>query len=73
MTAFDSGDYWSPQKGVASSVLLFLQSRLEESGQMFHSLSFLILQLYFYLFYEATEPTKEVFTQAKIVMCWYLL
>ncbi|KAL1202154.1 Protein SEMI-ROLLED LEAF 2 [Cardamine amara subsp. amara] len=38
MTAFDSGDYWSPQKGVASSVLLFLQSRLEESGENCHVL-----------------------------------
>ncbi|XP_013660624.2 protein SEMI-ROLLED LEAF 2-like isoform X3 [Brassica napus] len=32
LNAFDSGDYWSPQKSVASSVLLFLQSRLEESA-----------------------------------------
>ncbi|CAF2261510.1 protein SEMI-ROLLED LEAF 2-like isoform X1 [Brassica napus] len=32
LSAFDSGDYWSPQKSVASSVLLFLQSRLEESA-----------------------------------------
>ncbi|KAG7596001.1 Armadillo-type fold [Arabidopsis suecica] len=38
LTAFDSGDYWSPQKGVASSVLLFLQSRLEESGENCHVL-----------------------------------
>ncbi|XP_010457707.1 PREDICTED: uncharacterized protein LOC104763859 [Camelina sativa] len=38
LTAFDSGDYWNPQKGVASSVLLFLQSRLEESGQECHVL-----------------------------------
>ncbi|CAN7053691.1 unnamed protein product [Brassica oleracea var. botrytis] len=32
LNAFDSGDYWSPQKSVAPSVLLFLQSRLEESA-----------------------------------------
>nr|VDD08388.1 unnamed protein product [Brassica rapa] len=32
LNAFDSGGYWSPQKSVASSVLLFLQSRLEESA-----------------------------------------
>ncbi|CAN8311400.1 unnamed protein product [Cochlearia groenlandica] len=38
LNAFDSGDYWSPQKGVASSVLLFLQSRLEESGENCHVL-----------------------------------
>ncbi|XP_010485557.1 PREDICTED: uncharacterized protein LOC109124630 [Camelina sativa] len=38
LTAFDSGDYWNPQKGVASSVLLFLQSRLEESGENCHVL-----------------------------------
>ena len=38
LNAFDSGDYWSPEKGVASSVLLFLQSRLEESGENCHVL-----------------------------------
>ncbi|EOA36798.1 hypothetical protein CARUB_v10008206mg [Capsella rubella] len=38
LTAFDNGDYWYPQKGVASSVLLFLQSRLEESGENCHVL-----------------------------------
>ncbi|WZZ77341.1 hypothetical protein YC2023_097913 [Brassica napus] len=38
LNAFDSGDYWSPQKSVASSVLLFLQSRLEESGGSCHVL-----------------------------------
>ena len=38
LNAFDSGDYWSPDKGVASSVLLFLQSRLEESGENCHVL-----------------------------------
>ncbi|XP_056857578.1 protein SEMI-ROLLED LEAF 2-like, partial [Raphanus sativus] len=38
LNAFDSGDYWSPQKSVASSVLLFLQSRLEESGENCHVL-----------------------------------
>ncbi|XP_033132325.1 protein SEMI-ROLLED LEAF 2 isoform X2 [Brassica rapa] len=38
LNAFDSGDYWSPQKSVASSVLLFLQSRLEESGGNCHVL-----------------------------------
>ncbi|CAA7026470.1 unnamed protein product [Microthlaspi erraticum] len=38
LTAFDTGNYWSPQKGVASSVLLFLQSRLEESGENCHVL-----------------------------------
>ncbi|VVA90142.1 unnamed protein product [Arabis nemorensis] len=38
LNAFDSGNYWSPQKGVASSVLLFLQSRLEESGENCHVL-----------------------------------
>ncbi|CAH8354406.1 unnamed protein product [Eruca vesicaria subsp. sativa] len=32
LNAFDSGNYWSPQGSVASSVLLFLQSRLEESA-----------------------------------------
>ncbi|CAH8308963.1 unnamed protein product [Eruca vesicaria subsp. sativa] len=32
LNAFDCGSYWSPEKGVASSVLLFLQSRLEESA-----------------------------------------
>ncbi|XP_010522186.1 PREDICTED: uncharacterized protein LOC104800896 isoform X2 [Tarenaya hassleriana] len=36
--AFDVGNYWSPQKGVASSVLLFLQSCLEESGENCHLL-----------------------------------
>lgn len=41
LTAFDSGDYWFPQKGVASSVLLFLQSRLEESGQMIYLVCYL--------------------------------
>ncbi|KAF3493963.1 hypothetical protein DY000_02051970 [Brassica cretica] len=38
LNAFDSGDYWSPQKSVAPSVLLFLQSRLEESGGSCHVL-----------------------------------
>uniref|UniRef100_A0A1J3CQ97 Protein EFR3-like protein n=1 Tax=Noccaea caerulescens TaxID=107243 RepID=A0A1J3CQ97_NOCCA len=38
LTAFDIGNYWSPEKGVASSVLLFLQSRLEESGENCHVL-----------------------------------
>ncbi|CAH8312949.1 unnamed protein product [Eruca vesicaria subsp. sativa] len=38
LNAFDSGNYWSPEKGVASSVLLFLQSRLEESGENCHVL-----------------------------------
>ncbi|KAF8086325.1 hypothetical protein N665_0629s0035 [Sinapis alba] len=38
LNAFDSGDYWSPQGSVASSVLLFLQSRLEESGENCHVL-----------------------------------
>ncbi|ESQ36322.1 hypothetical protein EUTSA_v10006704mg [Eutrema salsugineum] len=38
LNAFDNGNYWSPQKGVASSVLLFLQSRLEESGENCHVL-----------------------------------
>ncbi|KAJ4905022.1 ARM repeat superfamily protein [Raphanus sativus] len=38
MNAFDCGSYWSPEKGVASSVLLFLQSRLEESGENCHVL-----------------------------------
>ncbi|KAL0697355.1 hypothetical protein Bca4012_053477 [Brassica carinata] len=38
LNAFDSGDYWSPQKSVASSVLLFLQCRLEESGENCHVL-----------------------------------
>ncbi|KAF8057208.1 hypothetical protein N665_1263s0006 [Sinapis alba] len=38
LNAFDCGSYWSPEKGVASSVLLFLQSRLEESGENCHVL-----------------------------------
>ncbi|KAF8103997.1 hypothetical protein N665_0181s0019 [Sinapis alba] len=38
LNAFDSGNYWSQEKGVASSVLLFLQSRLEESGENCHVL-----------------------------------
>ena len=38
LNAFDCGSYWSPEKGVASSVLLFLQSRLEETGENCHVL-----------------------------------
>ncbi|KAH0876731.1 hypothetical protein HID58_064125 [Brassica napus] len=38
LNAFDCGSYWSPEKGVASSLLLFLQSRLEESGENCHVL-----------------------------------
>ncbi|XP_010557096.1 PREDICTED: uncharacterized protein LOC104826204 isoform X2 [Tarenaya hassleriana] len=36
--AFDTKNYWSPLKGVASSILLFLQTCLEESGGNCHML-----------------------------------
>lgn len=30
--SFDAENHWSPEKGIASSVLMYLQSLLEESG-----------------------------------------
>ncbi|CAI9762848.1 unnamed protein product [Fraxinus pennsylvanica] len=35
---FDTQNYWSPEKGLASSVLIYLQSLLEESGDKSHLL-----------------------------------
>ncbi|KAF5728817.1 hypothetical protein HS088_TW21G00971 [Tripterygium wilfordii] len=35
---FDTENHWSPEKGVASSVLMFLQLLLEESGENSHLL-----------------------------------
>nr|VDD59448.1 unnamed protein product [Brassica oleracea] len=62
LNAFDSGNYWSPDKGVASSVLLFLQSRLEESGENCHVLvSSLIKHL------DHKNVTKQQGVQVNIV------
>nr|GLL49433.1 uncharacterized protein LOC109179640 isoform X1 [Ipomoea trifida] len=36
--SFDSENYWSPQNGLARSVLLYLQALLEESGENSHIL-----------------------------------
>ncbi|KAM3702515.1 hypothetical protein ACB098_04G031700 [Castanea mollissima] len=36
--SFDNENHWSPEKGVASSVLMYLQSLLEESGDNSHLL-----------------------------------
>nr|GME06543.1 protein EFR3 homolog isoform X1 [Ipomoea batatas] len=36
--SFDSENYWSPQNGLAHSVLLYLQALLEESGENSHIL-----------------------------------
>ncbi|KAK7832437.1 protein efr3 like protein [Quercus suber] len=36
--SFDAENHWSPEKGIASSVLMYLQSLLEESGDNSHLL-----------------------------------
>lgn len=57
--SFDAENHWSPEKGVASSVLMYLQSLLEESGYNWS------LILYHCL--------KKLFFNKSLVHNWYLL
>ncbi|XP_027119451.1 protein SEMI-ROLLED LEAF 2-like isoform X2 [Coffea arabica] len=41
---FDSENYWSPDKGLAGSVLAYLQSLLEESGESSHLLLSIVVK-----------------------------